>query len=136
MKDDEIPVESVESHDACAGQCGTEYDAHKGGYKVTVRVKVPKGTRLLDEIMELVEAQGGHMGGIVSGPPADAGFCLRDILLIVKDSTHAEELAGEDQGAASSRGGPTPRPHLPQTTSEARSASFPRGRSAHSTISP
>ncbi len=95
MKNDEETVsvaESVQSHDACAGQCGTEYDAHKGGYKVTVRIKVPKGTRLLDDVMELVEAQGGHIGGIVAGAKTDANVNVRDIMLIVKDSTHADEL--------------------------------------------
>ncbi|HEY9776329.1 MAG TPA: NADP-dependent malic enzyme [Planktothrix sp.] len=84
-------IESIENHDACADQCGTEYDAHKGGYKITVRVKVPKASRQLDSILELAQAAGGHIGGIVPQTPEE-GFKIHDIMLIVKDSSHGEEL--------------------------------------------
>ncbi len=76
---------------------GAEFEAQRGGYKVTVRVKVPKSSRLLDDILELVEANGGHVGG-TSTHATEGDFKIRDIMLIAKDSEHAKKLlAAMDQ---------------------------------------
>lgn len=70
----------------------------KAGYKVTVRLQVPKGTRLLDDVMELVEAAGGTIGGVVpvrSQSSGDSGNKVRDVLITVTDSAHADQVIAQ-----------------------------------------
>jgi malate dehydrogenase (oxaloacetate-decarboxylating) len=84
-------VEGVDQIDA-------DHAAHTGGYKVTVRLQVAKATRLLDDVTDVVEALGGTVGGLVAVRNSDAaarGMNVRDVLIVVKDSEHAEQVITE-----------------------------------------
>jgi len=73
-------------------------ETEKAGYTVTVRVQVVKGARLLDEIMELVEAAGGTIGSVTpvrNKHGEQETHNLRDIRFTVTDSEHGEQVIAQ-----------------------------------------
>jgi malate dehydrogenase (oxaloacetate-decarboxylating) len=73
-------------------------DGQKSGYQVTIRLRVPKSMQLLDGIMELVEAAGGTIGGVVPVKNVDEserGINVRDIMFTAADSDHGEQVVNE-----------------------------------------
>jgi malate dehydrogenase (oxaloacetate-decarboxylating) len=81
-----------------AEQDGTEYGAQAVGYKVTVRLQLPKSSRLLDEVLEKVEAAGGQIGGtatVSSAKDAGSAYNIRDVMIITRGLQHAEEVVNE-----------------------------------------
>jgi len=68
------------------------------GYKVTVRLQIPKASHLLDEVLERVEAAGGQVGGtatINSAKDSGSACKIRDVMIVTRGSQHAEEIVNE-----------------------------------------
>lgn len=92
MKDSsELAAECSEQCAPGDEECAAEGGTNKSGYKITVRIKVPAGSHVLDNVIDAIDRAEGHLSGVTSHG-VDDGFAVRDIMIVSQNRTHAQAV--------------------------------------------